>query len=295
LQFRAWPFPGAQAVNPEVVTRRWKAPVFPFPAFYIDQFISEVAMVSPHLLSGSGADGVFLGDEILSDLLREIESCARARETDADFAALAFRQSLPGARLFRRTKRFARRFLYAPEFNRAIGATAPEATVIRAYLDHSASGCAGGLIFQYLAWAHHSIIAMYAHAAAGRATVHFPFLSKNLIEFALTLPPSLRLGGKPLLKKLLLRLAPSFPVEEPKRGFGHSIAIEQWLTPELAAKCRAEVLSRGLCDGDILRADAVQAVFDACASPSRDPALLHLAWGIYSLAVWFRLFINTAR
>jgi asparagine synthetase B (glutamine-hydrolysing) len=294
LGFRAWPWPGQSALNAETVTRKWQLPVFPFPAVYIDWFASEAAKVSPDLVSGSGADGIFLGDEILLGLLREIDSAGDSKRA----SSAALRQAARAARLFRRPKHFARRFLYSDDFNRAAAFFAPESIVVRAYLENGESGAACGLIFQYLAFAHHSIVSMYARAVEGVGAVHFPFVCKSVIEFALTLPRRLMIGdgsGKPLLKRLLQRNAPAFPVSESKRGFGHSISIERWLRPELMREMEREVLSSGLCDSGILRADAVCAIFDACSTMPRDQSLLHLAWGIHSLAVWFRLFITEAK
>lgn len=293
LGFCAWPFPGQSALSAETVARKWQQPVFPFPAVYIDWFASETAKVSPDLVSGSGADGVFLGDEILLGLLREIDSVG----DDKGASMALLRRALPATRLFRRPKHFARRFLYSDDFNHAAGAHAPESFVVRAYLENGGNGAVGGLMFQYLAFAHHSIVSIYARAVDNGAAVHFPFLCKRVIEFALALPRRSIIGdgsGKPLLKRLLQRNAPAFPVKERKRGFGHSISIEQWLSPESMREIDRGVLDSGLCDSGIFKADALRAILDA-SSTSRDPSLLHLAWGIHSLAVWFRLFISEAQ
>lgn len=291
VPFRSETFPSA-AAEPSKVTRRWRAPVFSFPAVYVDWFCERVGSQAPHLVSGSGADGIFLADDVLCRLL--------CRESGGEHGRGSSRRStFLATSLFRPVNRFARRFLYTPEFLRCVLPTATESLLVQAGRE-AGGDPAAALLFQYLLFARPSIMSVYTSAVHGASAVHFPFLSKKLIEFVLALPLSLRLGprqngGKPLLKALLLRRAPMFPVDEPKSGFGHSISINEHFSPTVVARRGASVLRSGLCDFGILCPDAVGQVFAACSKIPRDPELLYLAWGIYSLSVWFRQFFGGTR
>ena len=57
-----------------------------------------------------------------------------------------------------------------------------------------------------------------------------PLLDHRLVEFAFSLPFSMRrgaLGPKHLLKKILYRHVPRSMVERPKRGF--AVPVKHWL------------------------------------------------------------------
>lgn len=291
LPFHGWSFPAEPSPAPETIISRWPMPVFAFPAFYTDWFCREVAHSWPHLICASGADGIFLGEGLLLNLIRENQTNGTVSPG---------REAFRIRTLFRPSSRFARRFLYPPEFRQALGSKSPDAHLVQLYRDSGVRDIADGLILQVLALAHHSIAAIPANAVEESGVVHFPFLQKNMIEFVFSLPLSLRLDtlsgrqeSKPLLKKLLRRFLPAFPVDERKRGFGHSIAIERWLTPVFANQLESRVLDSGLCQDGILRSDAVVTVFDACTRAGRDSSLLHLAWGIFALSVWYRCFVKS--
>lgn len=74
-----------------------------------------------------------------------------------------------------------------------------------------------------------------------RASMHYsletrvPLLDKNIVEFALNLPLSLKVnpeyGAKYLMKKTLYEMVPQEIFERPKRGF--SIPLNKWLANEL--------------------------------------------------------------
>jgi len=67
---------------------------------------------------------------------------------------------------------------------------------------------------------------------AASLEVRLPFLAYPLVEFALSLPPSLKLHGMNLTTKYLLKkaIAPYLPesiIKRPKKGFG--IPVAKWL------------------------------------------------------------------
>jgi asparagine synthetase B (glutamine-hydrolysing) len=250
MRFRGWPFRPEELDRPTAIIRKAARPVFAFPAMYVEWFVSRVSRTAEHLVSGSGADALFLRSS--------------------------------GARSDRPLDRFLRRFLYTEAFVRALE---PIATPAR----HAAAGGAtSASLLRRLSDARSSIVSLHTWAAGGRAAVHFPFLSKTVIDLAAAAPAGPN-GDKPLLRALLQRSVPHLPVMEPKRGFGHSIRIEEH-GRQVLRRAVEDVRASGLHESGFLRRQPVEDIVAACRESGTAASVLHLAWGLVALAIWFRLF-----
>jgi asparagine synthase (glutamine-hydrolysing) len=114
-----------------------------------------------------------------------------------------------------------------------------------------------------------------------------PLLDHRLVEFALSLPFSMRrgaLGGKHLLKKVLYRHVPRELVERPKRGF--AVPIRRWLAKELAPMVDEHldprvVTAQGLFDPELVQ-DYVKRL------RTGDESVAQRVWLLLAFQLWHR-------
>jgi asparagine synthase (glutamine-hydrolysing) len=118
-----------------------------------------------------------------------------------------------------------------------------------------------------------------------------PFLDHHVIEFAASLPSSLKLRGlttKYLLKKTLRRLLPSENLTRPKMGFG--VPIGHWFRGRMQPFLREHLLSDRVARRGMLRPEAVRRMVEEHTSGARDHA--HPLWTLLMLELWFQRFID---
>src|SRR5688572_16057210 len=118
-----------------------------------------------------------------------------------------------------------------------------------------------------------------------------PFLDHNLIEFAASLPESLKIYGnetKSLLKKVASRLVPRDVIYRRKMGFG--VPIGNWLRGDMKPFLKDILLSDKCRDRGILRADIVQRYI----SEHLDARCDHSSrlWSLLMLELWFERFCD---
>lgn len=126
---------------------------------------------------------------------------------------------------------------------------------------------------------------------AASTEVRVPLLDDELVKFATTVPPSLklhRLTGKYVLKQAMQRRLPKEIVSRPKAGFG--APIRSWLMGDLAPMVEdllspAAVRSRGLFDPS-----EVQRLLDENRLGIEDNA--QRLWALLTLELWQRAFID---
>ena len=115
-----------------------------------------------------------------------------------------------------------------------------------------------------------------------------PFLSREIIEYAATIPTSLRLKGfhtKYLLKQVAERYVPAEVLHRRKRGF--VIPAAHWLRTDLAPYVSAALLSPRFLDRGWIRADMITRLISEHADGSHDWS--NQLWTLLVLAVWERL------
>src|SRR5438552_18283449 len=114
-----------------------------------------------------------------------------------------------------------------------------------------------------------------------------PFLDHELVEFALALPPELKVRdgvGKYLLKRAVSRsLLPDGIVYRPKQGFGAPVA--EWFQGELGRKAQAEINGSALRERGLLDYAEVDGMWETHRRRSVNWAF-HL-WVLYNVSAWY--------
>lgn len=118
-----------------------------------------------------------------------------------------------------------------------------------------------------------------------------PFLDHHVMEFAASLPESLKLRGlttKYLLKRVLKRLLPAENLKRRKMGFG--VPIGHWFRGEMKEFVRARLLSEKFAGRGLFEAGAVARLVSEHTEGRRD----HSAqlWTLLMLELWFERFID---
>jgi asparagine synthase (glutamine-hydrolysing) len=116
-----------------------------------------------------------------------------------------------------------------------------------------------------------------------------PFLDLGMIEFASSLPPSLRLRGrgtKALLRRSLTGMLPSDVLSRPKRAF--AVPVHQWLGEDLRRQLRELLLADDAHSAAWIDREQVRTLLAGAATPDVGRRL----WTLGVLELWLRLFLN---
>jgi asparagine synthase (glutamine-hydrolysing) len=118
-----------------------------------------------------------------------------------------------------------------------------------------------------------------------------PFLGREILEYAATLPTSLRLHGwttKYLLKRVAERYVPADALHRRKHGF--VIPASNWLRAELAPLARATLDAPRFYDRGWIRREKVRTLLDQHASGRRDWG--QQIWTLMILEIWAQLTLD---
>ncbi|MDT7540293.1 MAG: hypothetical protein QOE33_197 [Acidobacteriota bacterium] len=118
-----------------------------------------------------------------------------------------------------------------------------------------------------------------------------PFLDHHVIEFAASLPESLKLRGrttKYLLKKVLRKLLPAENLERRKQGFG--VPIGHWFRGAMQPFLRETLLSEKHLRRNRFKPEVVRRLVEEHTSGARDHS--HRLWTLLMLELWFERFID---
>jgi len=118
-----------------------------------------------------------------------------------------------------------------------------------------------------------------------------PLLDHKLLEFAATVPSSLKLKdgrSKYLLRRLLEKRLPKSIVDRPKHGF--EAPIGEWLRGPLAPMVDALLLDGRMKDRGVLDNRAVGRLWQEHRCGSRDHR--HRLWSLVMLELWFRQYVD---
>ncbi|MGH7369342.1 MAG: asparagine synthetase B family protein, partial [Candidatus Methylomirabilaceae bacterium] len=128
---------------------------------------------------------------------------------------------------------------------------------------------------------------------ANSIEVRSPFLDHPLMEFAASLPASLKIRGlekKYLVKQSMADLLPAEIMNRPKQGF--SVPLERWFRHELRDMAWDVLLDpRSLARG-YFKGDALKKMLDEHARGLRQRH--HQLWSLLMLELWHRAFIDSA-
>jgi len=118
-----------------------------------------------------------------------------------------------------------------------------------------------------------------------------PFLDHKLIEFAATLPESMKMigvGTKSLLKKVAARLVPREVIYRRKMGFG--VPIGKWFRGEMKDFVRGVLLSERSLKRGIVKPDILERYVNEHIAGERDHSFQ--LWTFLMLELWFQRFID---
>ncbi len=118
-----------------------------------------------------------------------------------------------------------------------------------------------------------------------------PFLDHEVIEFAASLPESIkmkRLETKSLLKRVAARLVPKEVVYRRKMGFG--VPIGNWLRTDMKDFVKEILLSEKSLKRGITKPEVVTRYLDEHVSAKRDRTFQ--IWALLMLELWFQQFID---
>jgi asparagine synthase (glutamine-hydrolysing) len=118
-----------------------------------------------------------------------------------------------------------------------------------------------------------------------------PLLDHKIIEFAASLPDSIKLRGtetKSLLKKVAARLVPREVVYRRKMGFG--VPIANWLRGEMKEFVREVLLSEKARKRGLFKTETVSRLISEHIDGSRDFSAQ--LWTLLMLELWFERFID---
>jgi asparagine synthase (glutamine-hydrolysing) len=122
-----------------------------------------------------------------------------------------------------------------------------------------------------------------------------PFLDHELVEFAMALPPEMKVRdgvGKYLLKKAVAgSLLPEHIVYRKKQGFGAPVA--EWFQGELGLRAQEQIRGSSLRERGLLDYEEIDRMWDAHRSGPVNWAF-HL-WNIYNVSAWYDYWIAGRR
>jgi asparagine synthase (glutamine-hydrolysing) len=130
-------------------------------------------------------------------------------------------------------------------------------------------------------------VSAMAHGLEARS----PFLGREMVEYAATLPTALRLRGwttKYLLKRVAERYVPRNLLYRRKRGF--VMPASDWFRTELEPFARATIGSARFMDRGWIRPDAVRRLLAEHADGRRDWG--EQLWTLMVLEIWARLALD---
>jgi asparagine synthase (glutamine-hydrolysing) len=110
-----------------------------------------------------------------------------------------------------------------------------------------------------------------------------PFLARELVEFAVSVPTSLHLshGGKRLVRAALARALPSMPTRRRKVAF--RVPVAEWLRGPLRAELQSQLESNWIYDGWFDRGEARGLAHEHLSGDADHGAVL---WPLFALGCW---------
>ncbi len=112
-----------------------------------------------------------------------------------------------------------------------------------------------------------------------------PFLDRELVEFALALPPAMKVRhgvGKWLLKRAVGGLLPPEIVQRPKQGFGAPVA--EWFRGELGSRAQREIRASTLAERGLLDYGRIDQLWEAHRSGRANWSFQ--LWNLYNVSAW---------
>jgi asparagine synthase (glutamine-hydrolysing) len=128
-------------------------------------------------------------------------------------------------------------------------------------------------------------------AMANSLEVRCPFLDHLFVEFAATIPSSMkrnRTGGKLILKKLMKKILPLEIIAKRKTGFG--VPLANWFREELAPLLHGTLLDDTAAKRNLFDPRFIRNLVEEHQAGLRDWS--NRLWALLFLEMWFREFID---
>ncbi len=125
---------------------------------------------------------------------------------------------------------------------------------------------------------------------ANSVEARVPFLDRELVEFAMALPPDMKVRGnegKYLLKRAVAGILPPEIVNRPKQGF--SAPVSEWFRADLGVRAQQEIRQSSLAERGLLNYDAIDDLWTAHRAGRGDWAFQ--LWNLYNVSVWHDLWV----
>lgn len=285
------------------------------PTYYVSKETRKHVTVA---LNGDGGDESFAGYERytamrIADAYSRVPSALRKVFVEAPVSLLPtsevkrsrFRDAkrfLKAANLPRTERYFrwmstfnrdAKHELYTPDFAAAIAGQNPSAILEKWFARANATGTLDAtLLTDQMTYLPNDLLVKVDIASmANSLEARSPFLDHKLIEFAATLPESLKMRGfetKSLLKKVAARLVPKEVIYRRKMGFG--VPIGKWFRGEMKDFVRGVLLSEKSLKRGIVKPEILERYVNEHTSSERDHSFQ--LWTLLMLELWFQRFID---
>lgn len=136
------------------------------------------------------------------------------------------------------------------------------------------------------------LVKMDITSMANSLEARSPFLDHKLMEFAASMPPSLKLRGittKYILKKVFSKILPKEILKRRKQGFG--VPVGSWFRNELKGYAYEILLSRDCIRRGYFKEEAVKRMLDehVLGKVDHGPRI----WSLVNLELWHNMFIDT--
>jgi len=118
-----------------------------------------------------------------------------------------------------------------------------------------------------------------------------PYLDKELVEFAIKIPPSLKLRDnetKYILKKVAERYLPKDVIYRPKTGFG--APVRKWITEDLKKTIEEKLSEIQIRKRGLFNYNAVQKLIKDNQAGKIDAS--YIIWGLLAIESWMTQFVD---
>ena len=183
--------------------------------------------------------------------------------------------------------------LYTSEFRHAVDAADASDFLRRWFSTANGSGIVDTtmLVDQMTYLPNDLLVKVDIASMANSLEARSPFLDHKVIEFAASLPESLKMSGvetKSFLKKVAATLVPKEAIYRRKMGFG--VPVGKWFRGEMKGFVREILLSEVSLKRGIIRPEMLRRYVDEHTAGERDHAFR--IWALLMLELWYQRFID---
>jgi asparagine synthase (glutamine-hydrolysing) len=183
--------------------------------------------------------------------------------------------------------------LYTSDFRHAIDATNASEFLRKWFATANGSGIIDTtmLVDQMTYLPNDLLVKVDIASMANSLECRSPFLDHKVIEFAASLPESLKISGvqtKSFLKKVAARLVPKEAIYRRKMGFG--VPVGKWFRGEMKGFVQEVLLSEASLNRGVIKPEMLRKYVDEHTSGDRDHAFR--IWTLLMLELWYQRFID---